>query len=627
MARLLPSALLPSDRRLRLFAFAGYAALALIVVALLTLALFPVGLFKGTVERVLSDRFGRPVTIGSIERTDVFSLTPEIIVRDLRVPQPEWAGPGDLARVQRAELTLATGPLLRGRIAPTAIRLAGAHFALVRDKSGRENWHKGDQSDQPSQHTPAIRDLEIADSTLSYRDAKRDRQFALTLAADTRIGLVARGRGTVRGEAVSVAIKGGAIGADTKAWPFTATIDGAALAMTAKGTMASPLDTDRMALDVTARASDLKMIDAIIEAGLFSTQPVTLSAHVERTAPAWKVTELVGTIGRSRLAGRVDVTKVDGRTKIDGTLESSAFDPRDLASDAGLAKAAALKAAVGPKLVPNTRVDIHKITHTDGTIRFRIARLLSASGESALRDASGTLTLDRQRLEIAPLRVGLREGAITGRMIVDQRGGARSPLVTLDLRMTGSSIGAIAGGGGKVTGRLDARAHLVGRGDTIRAAVGTADGRIGVVARDGALPEKIADAIGFDAGRALFAGEDDRAGLRCVIFAADVRSGRGRVSPLIVDTTQSRLDGSGTISFPSEALSLKLTGAPKRGAVLRLPGAAYLSGTLERPNLVIPKEVKSVGNIFKAIGRAITGREGPSAQDANCAGLAARALR
>ena len=168
---------------------------------------------------------------------------------------------------------------------------------------------------------------------------------------------------------------------------------------------------------------------------------------------------------------------------------------------------------------------------------------------------------------------------------------------------------------------------LVGRGETIRTAVGAADGRIGVVARDGALPERIADAIGFDAGRALFAGSENRAGLRCVVFAAQVRGGRGRVAPLIVDTTQSRLDGGGTIAFPAEAVSLRLTGAPKRGSVLRLPGAAYLTGTLVEPKLVIPPELKSAGNVFKALGRAITGRQGPVAQDADCAGLAARVLR
>ena len=67
-------------------------------------------------------------------------------------------------------------------------------------------------------------------------------------------------------------------------------------------------------------------------------------------------------------------------------------------------------------------------------LRFRIARLLSASGRSALRDASGTLTLDHQRLTVEPLRIGLRQGAVTGRMVVEQRGGAPKPTVTLDLR-------------------------------------------------------------------------------------------------------------------------------------------------------------------------------------------------
>ena len=99
------------------------------------------------------------------------------------------------------------------------------------------------------------------------------------------------------------------------------------------------------------------------------------------------------------------------------------------------------------------------------------------------------------------------------------------------------------------------------------------------------------------------------------------------VGPFVVDTTQSRLDGTGTISFPSEALAIRLTGAPKERAVLRLPGSATMTGTISEPNIVVPKEVKSIGNIFKAIGRAITGRQGPTAQDADCSGLAARVLR
>ncbi|MEG8043732.1 hypothetical protein QP164_13820 [Sphingomonas sp. LR59] len=52
-----------------------------------------------------------------------------------------------------------------------------------------------------------------------------------------------------------------------------------------------------------------------------------------------------------------------------------------------------------------------------------------------------------------------------------------------------------------------------------------------------------------------------------------------------------------------------------------------MTGTIERPTVTIPPEVKSVGNIFKAIGRAISGNQGPTASDADCSGLAARVLR
>ena len=42
---------------------------------------------------------------------------------------------------------------------------------------------------------------------------------------------------------------------------------------------------------------------------------------------------------------------------------------------------------------------------------------------------------------------------------------------------------------------------------------------------------------------------------------------------------------------------------------------------------MIPKEVKSVGNIFKSIGRAITGDTGPKAQNAACGVLSRQVLR
>ena len=438
---------------------------------------------------------------------------------------------------------------------------------------------------------------------------------------------MARGNGIVRDSAVTVDFRGARIAGGGGRWPFRVKIDGADLTLAATGSMVSPLDTDRMSLDVTARASDLAYLDAIIEAGLFRTQPIRLAAHVEHTAPDWTVTRLKGSVGRSRITGQVTVKKRDGRNRIDGAIASSLFDPSDLSSSEGIAAGIARERAIGKRMVPDTKVDLGKIDTTDGQLDLMIARIVSRTGESSMKTARGTIRLDHQLMTIAPLRIGLAKGAITGRAVVDQRGDRAVPTVTLDLRLTDSSIPAVAGGGGSVTGRLDGRAYLVGRGRDIRTAVGNSSGRIGIAARNGSLPEKIADALGFDAGRAIFAGKHDRAGLRCVIVGVRVRNGQGRVGPFVLDTTQSQMRGEGSVTFPSEALSIRLTGAPKRNSVLRLPGSATMAGTIREPDIIVPKKVKSVGNIFKAIGRAITGKQGPTATDADCGALAAGVLR
>ncbi|MBM3928926.1 MAG: AsmA family protein, partial [Sphingomonadales bacterium] len=77
-----------------------------IVAGLLLLAAFPVAPFRERAERTLSERFGRPVTIGALERTPAFSFTPTIRIRDVRIPQPDWAGDGDLARIATLDVQI-----------------------------------------------------------------------------------------------------------------------------------------------------------------------------------------------------------------------------------------------------------------------------------------------------------------------------------------------------------------------------------------------------------------------------------------------------------------------------------------------------------------------------------------
>jgi len=605
----------------------GIVVAGVLVLGLIVLAAFPWGSLKGVIQRQLTARFGRPVTIGGIERVDTFGFSPTIRITNVRIPQAEWAGTGDFVRLREAEATFSGLALLKGAFGPRDVKARGLRLVLVRDRNGRTNWERPGKPKGGGSSTD-LDGLTISDSVIAYRDDKQDRFVTARFTADPVHGIRAAGNGTIRGAAVRIAVAGPSVERFRgKPWPFTASIDGDALSITAKGRMDHPLDTDAMELDVTARATDLKLIDAVIEAGLFRTQPVSFSAHVRHDQPKWTVTQLKGVVGRSDFTGHVSVDKQDGRTKVDGAIVSRQFDFGDLASDEGKAKGAALERAIGPRLVPNTRIDIGKIDTTDARMAFRIKRIVSAKGASPILSARGVLAIDHQLLTLSDLDARLPHGRVEGKLTVDQRGDRKVPMVDINLRLRGSSVQDLAGGGGDFSGNVSARARLRGPGTTIRAAVGNANGTIGFVARDGQLPQGIAAALGFDAARALLAKDGERAGLRCVVLKLDVTRGHGRIDPMIVDTTASLMRGQGSVVFPGETLNIRLTGTPKQHALLRVPGSAYMTGTIERPAVTIPPEVKSVGNIFKAIGRAITGKQGPTARDADCSGLAARVLR
>ncbi len=599
---------------------------AALVIVLVLAATIPASWFKGLAERQLSERFGRPVTIASMERESAVSFAPVVRIAGLSIPQAAWAGPGKLASVGLLRVRIAVLPALIGRIDPQVLGAQDVKLDFVRDAQRRVNWRKdGEKPQRGGGGGLSLGELGQVQAEVRYRDAFQHRAFRLDVTIDPKTGLTANGEGAIEGNPVTLAAQG-PVGQPDKPWPFTASIVGPAITMRLKGTMAAPLRMSDMRLAVTARANDLKLIDRVIEAGLFGTQPVDVRANVQHQDRRWTITDLAGTIGaNSRLTGKLTVDKQDGRTKLDGEIRFAQLDFEDLATDAGNAAARALEQAEGKKLVPNTRINIRKIDKTDGRIAFRIDRIVSPR-PSALRSARGVLTIDHRLLIAKPFELALSRGTIGGEVRVDQRQGQAEPTVTLTLDLRGSSIDALAGGAGEVDAPVDGQVRLAGVGSTVRAAVGNADGTIGVIAHDGALPAKLANLLGFDLGKSLFASGDEQATLRCAAVRLELRRGIGRAAPVVVDTSEGQTRGVGTITFPEERIALTLTGAPKRNSVLRLPGSATALGTIREPTVIIPREVKSVGNVLKALGRAITGKQGPEAPDADCAQLSRRII-
>ncbi len=610
---------------MRIALWIGGGLVLALIFALVAAATLPIDGFRPKLEKQLADSVGAPVHIGTLERLDSFTLTPRIAIRDLTIAQPAWAGQGNLIAAKSIVVRLPLLPLLSKRVEPREIVVSGTQVNLVRDAKGRENWQREATPKNAKGRGPrlGLETIIISDAAISYTDAKRDRRFTGRARFDRR-GFLFSGSGAVLGTPVRIGVAGAALpGGPPQRWPFAAVIRGDALSMRAHGLMDAPFEAAHMDVHVWAKARDVKFVDAIIEAGLPGTQPVTLTADARHDGRDWNVTALRGTVGRSDLSGHLTVTKRGDRSIIEGVAIAQRFDFDDLSNTEGRAIAAAKARKTGPRLIPDTAIDLRRLMRTDGHIDVTVRRLLWAT-PTPFTALKARIALDHGLLTVAPVTLTMPRGRLEGRMTVDQRT-SDPPVMALNLAMREAALASLAGEE-KLSGRFEARARLVGRGRRLREAIGHSSGVVGMAARDGELPARLASFIGMDIGRGLLVKKDRMAGLRCLALRLDVSNGIGRINPLIIDTTRSQATITGTINLATEALNGSAIGAPKKNSILRYDKPLPFGGTIKRPTAFPPPDVKRKKAVLKMFEKAILGKQAPLATDADCNRLVARAL-
>jgi len=591
-------------------------AFAAIVFVLLLVLTFGWAHLRGPLERRLSRELGRPVTIGALRRVDHTFFSPEIQIGNMHVAQPDWVGGGDMIIVRRATVQLPLLPLLFGQAHPHSILIDGLTVALVRRDAAHANW-KG--IPRTGFAGTGLRHVIVRNGVLTLDDRKRDHHLTAAIAADDK-GLVIAGKGMLQRHPSVLRLTGPALVGQK--WPFRFDYRSAIANATLIGIADRPLDIGHFDAKAEGWGDNLQHLDQLIEAGLPGTQPVRVAATLRHDRPDWTIKGLRVRVGRSNFEGDLTVHKEGDRTKLNGALASTALDFDDLASNEGLARAAAKRATLGPRLIPDTKIHLEHMQKTDGSIRFDIQRLLFRQ-PSAFQGIMMTLKLDHGVLSADPFFVRMAVGQVRGSARVTHRSG--TPLLSLDLKLTNARIeeplGAVA------SGPLAAQLRLEGSGLTIREALAHANGTIGVVGGTGVINRRAALSLASDAGRALFEGKEQTTSLRCAIGHFAVKNGLATADTLILDTAVSRSDGSGTIDLGTEQLALSLPGRPKLEHAVKLDVPVRLVGTLSQPDIEAKTVPHTIGTFFKLIGKAIAGDHSAPAPDADCTGLAAQALR
>lgn len=591
----------------------GIAATVLLgCFALIGLAAFPFALFKDAIAGRIGSALGTQVSIGSIERREWLSFTPTILLRDIAVQQPAWAGKGDMVHARTIEAKLPMLPLLVGRGAqPEDFVAHGLTLALVRDAKGRANWQGQDKADDAKDDAgTGLERLIIPDGHLTLRDDKRSLNLAGSFVSDGR-GLRVDAAGKFHEAPARLTLRGSRIAdlpPDTP-YPLRLELRSPLLNLAASGQSRGALNLKAVTLDIHAIAPNLKYLDDVIEAGLFGTRAIDLKARVRHAGHDWHIERMTGSIGRSMLVAKADVLKREGRTKIDADMHFSTFDFDDLSDAQGKARAAAIEARIGPRVLPGTRINLAKVGPTDGVIRFQADRLLLE--DSAFRSLSGVIELEGKLLRLDNVIAGMSSGRMTGKVSIDQRGGVAHPIMALDLAFHDGRLETLMGSR-DATGPLRGRVVLKGAGDTIREALAHADGRAGLLVRGGTVKRTFAAVLGQDLGKAIGAVLRDKevdVPLRCLAIGFTAKGGILSPSPFLVDTGISVGQGRGRLSLADERIALSIRGRSREASPLRLVDPITVGGTFTAPTLSAagkpPGSKVDAGSVLSAVGKSV----------------------
>ena len=586
---------------------------------------------KGPLESRLNQGLQREVRFG-----DHFALkllgsirlkTDSLRIGPPQGPQADPALVGDLVDASDAwlELPYATArQLLRGDDTGEPLHIRSLRFgrvdaSLKRLADGRANWSFAAQKKPAAQQAPFdlphFDELVISNGRMGLRDDVQkvtlDASVTTTegekaAAGDKKGGLVVDGRGRHDGRpfefrATSAGVLPLVAGNDAARVPITIRVAApdAKFAFEGSGTDLMRLE----GLDGNAVLSGVSLgkVGDALGVTLPTTAPFTLKGRLSRSGEVWTLKNIDLGVGESHLGGQFSFDRGPKVPLLSGELTGSHFVLADLLPAFGAPR----EAPVNPqppsgRVLPQREFDVPSLRAMNADVKVRLQRAeLGSLFAQPLEPLQGDLTLDGGVLKIANLLARAAGGEIRGGIGLD--GNPSQALWTTDLRWAGIELDQWLSlhnkasketqpSGQKVgyiSGRLGGHAQLRGRGNSTAKLVASLSGTTQMWIRNGSISHLVVEASGIDIAESvgLLIKGDERLPINCAAVRA--KAGDGIFVPEVglIDTGDSTLFITGSVSLVNEQLDLTLVTKPKDTSPLTLRSPIRIEGTFSEPKI------------------------------------------
>ncbi len=433
-------------------------------------------------------------------------------------------------------------------------------------------------------------------------------------------------RGTINTQPFILDVTGGALLAvdPEHPYPFTLAIRAAENEIDAGGRILKPFDLGQLELNVAAHGPDAAELFYLTQLALPNTPPYQLQAQITRDGQHFTVHDLKGRLGRSDIAGNIDVDASHNRPRVKATLNSGHLYMADLGAVTGSRAASAgpldratpnqAPAAPTPKgqptmLFPDARLEVSRIRAMDADLQFKATSI--EAGKVPFTRVNLHAKLEDGVLVLDPVEFAMPQGRLSGAVNIDARQDV--PRVRMDVRATNVSLDQLKGSdpasAAPVGGVLQARAVIRGKGDSVHKVMAGADGSFAAVIPHGDIRSALAELTGIDmAGVGLLLTQDKgRAPIRCGVARFDVTDGTAQARSIVVDTQNVLITGGGKINLGSEQLDLSIKGQPKKLHLVRVRAPVDIKGQLSKPSFQPDKgQLLKQGAVAAALGTLLT---------------------
>ncbi|MCY1390772.1 AsmA family protein [compost metagenome] len=651
--------------------------LLLLAVAVFIIVTFDWNRIKPTLNEKVSETLHRPFAINGnlavLWRREpdqggwrAWVPWPRFVAEDLSLGNPDWAKEKQMATLKRVEFRLAPLPLLLQQVVIPRVDLIEPNADLQRLADGRANW-TFDLATKDEKAEPSKWVLDIGAVGFDKGNVKFDDQ---TLKTRLNIQINPLGKPIPFSDIVGsgAAKKAGDPGRVPQDYAFALKVDGRYKGQAVSGTgkiggllalqdasVPFPLQADMRAGDTTIAVAgtltDLRNLGALdlrlrlAGTSLGNLYPLTgitlpdtpayntdghLVAKLNEPGGAeFHYQDFNGKIGNSDIHGNLAYVASQPRPKLTGALVSNQLLFEDLAPLIGADSNAKQKARGGDskqpadKVLPVEEFRTERWRTMDADVEFTGKRIVQ-SKDLPFTDLYTHLLLDDGQLSLTPLRFGVAGGKLESQIRLDGRatplrGQAKLNARGFKLKQLFPTFEPMKTSFGELNGDAD----LTGRGNSVAALLGSADGELKMLINDGAISRGLMEIAGLNVGNyvvgQLFGDKDVK--INCAAADFDFKSGLATTRLFVFDTENAIVYIDGTANFATEQLNLNINPESKGIRLLSLRSPLYVRGSFKKPDAgvkAVPLMLRGAGLL--ALGAVVAPAAGLLALVAPSAG-------